>query len=101
LRWNLFIAGLCHSDLHTARNDWGWSYYTIVPGHEIVGRVIAVVTDVLRYKVRALELAEKLLDQASCLVLIIKPFVRAMTFRRYCRGLATPANGSNTRTSAL
>jgi uncharacterized zinc-type alcohol dehydrogenase-like protein len=46
----ILYCGVCHSDLHTARNDWGWSYYPIVPGHEIVGRVLAVGGDVTRYK---------------------------------------------------
>ncbi|MNV05921.1 NADP-dependent alcohol dehydrogenase C 2 [compost metagenome] len=46
----ILYCGVCHSDLHTARNDWGWSYYPIVPGHEIVGRVIEVGPDVTRYK---------------------------------------------------
>ena len=32
-------AGICHSDLHTCRNDWGGSAYPVVPGHEIVGTV--------------------------------------------------------------
>lgn len=47
----ILYCGVCHSDLHTARNDWGWSYYPIVPGHEIVGRVTAIGTDVSRYQV--------------------------------------------------
>jgi uncharacterized zinc-type alcohol dehydrogenase-like protein len=47
----ILYCGVCHSDLHTARNDWGWSYYPIVPGHEIVGRVIEVGPEVWRYKV--------------------------------------------------
>ena len=47
----VLFAGICHSDLHQARNDWGWSEYPIVPGHEIVGRVIEVGKDVKRYKV--------------------------------------------------
>jgi uncharacterized zinc-type alcohol dehydrogenase-like protein len=47
----ILYCGVCHSDLHTARNDWGWSYYPIVPGHEIVGRVIEVGPEVSRYKV--------------------------------------------------
>jgi uncharacterized zinc-type alcohol dehydrogenase-like protein len=46
----ILYCGVCHSDLHTARNDWGWSYYPIVPGHEIVGRVLAVGPAVTRYK---------------------------------------------------
>ena len=32
-------CGICHSDLHMARNDWGMSLYPMVPGHEIVGIV--------------------------------------------------------------
>lgn len=47
----ILYCGVCHSDLHTARNDWGWSYYPIVPGHEIVGRVIEVGPQVTHYKV--------------------------------------------------
>ena len=35
-------CGICHSDLHTARNDWGRTVYPVVPGHEIVGTVSAV-----------------------------------------------------------
>ena len=43
-------AGICHSDLHWVRNDWGWSNYPVVPGHEIVGRVIEVGPEVTRFK---------------------------------------------------
>ena len=32
-------CGICHSDLHSARNDWGFTTYPIVPGHEIAGIV--------------------------------------------------------------
>jgi uncharacterized zinc-type alcohol dehydrogenase-like protein len=39
-------CGVCHSDLHQARNDWGNSIYPMVPGHEIVGRVIQVGSEV-------------------------------------------------------
>ena len=47
----ILYCGVCHSDLHTARNDWGWTSYPIVPGHEIVGRVTATGNAVTRYKV--------------------------------------------------
>jgi alcohol dehydrogenase (NADP+) len=46
----ILYAGVCHSDLHWARNDWGWSNYPVVPGHEIVGRVIEVGFEVTRFK---------------------------------------------------
>jgi uncharacterized zinc-type alcohol dehydrogenase-like protein len=47
----ILYCGVCHSDLHQARNDWGGSTYPIVPGHEIVGRVIEVGSEVSKYKV--------------------------------------------------
>lgn len=43
-------CGVCHSDLHTARDDWGGTKYPCVPGHEIVGRVVAVGDNVSRFK---------------------------------------------------
>jgi uncharacterized zinc-type alcohol dehydrogenase-like protein len=47
----VLYCGVCHSDLHQVRNDWGGSIYPLVPGHEIIGRVVAVGADVSRYKV--------------------------------------------------
>ena len=44
-------CGVCHSDLHQARNDWGDSVYPVVPGHEIVGIVTAIGEGVTRFKV--------------------------------------------------
>ena len=46
----ILYCGVCHSDLHMARNDWGWSFYPIVPGHEIIGRVISVGGEVTKFK---------------------------------------------------
>jgi len=40
------FCGVCHTDIHYAKNDWGRSTYPIVPGHEIVGTVKAVGTAV-------------------------------------------------------
>ncbi len=44
-------CGVCHSDLHQARDEWGGSVYPMVPGHEIVGKVKAVGSNVTRFKV--------------------------------------------------
>lgn len=44
-------SGICHSDLHTARNDWANSIYPVVPGHEIVGVVTAIGSEVTRHQV--------------------------------------------------
>lgn len=46
----ILYCGVCHSDLHTAHNDWGGTTYPIVPGHEIIGRVISVGKDVTKFK---------------------------------------------------
>ncbi len=43
-------CGICHSDLHSARNDWGRTVYPVVPGHEIVGHVAAVGDKVTAHK---------------------------------------------------
>ena len=47
----ILYCGVCHSDLHMARNEWGNSIYPMVPGHEIVGRVTAAGNAVTKFKV--------------------------------------------------
>ena len=48
----ILYCGVCHSDIHTARNEWGGStMYPVVPGHEIVGKVTAVGQEVSKFKV--------------------------------------------------
>lgn len=47
----ILYSGVCHSDLHTVNGDWGDQPYPLVPGHEIVGKVIEVGADVKNYKV--------------------------------------------------
>ena len=44
-------CGVCHSDIHTVRNDWGGSQYPVVPGHEIIGKVLEVGNEVTNFKV--------------------------------------------------
>lgn len=44
-------CGVCHSDIHTARNEWGGTMYPVVPGHEIVGKVSRVGDQVTQFKV--------------------------------------------------
>ncbi|MGN6702921.1 MAG: NAD(P)-dependent alcohol dehydrogenase [Burkholderiaceae bacterium] len=50
VRIDILYCGVCHSDLHTARNEWGNTVYPVVPGHEIVGRVTEVGADVTRFR---------------------------------------------------
>lgn len=46
----ILYCGVCHSDLHTVRGDWGPQSYPLIPGHEIIGRVLEVGPDVTKYK---------------------------------------------------
>ncbi|HWB23976.1 MAG TPA: NAD(P)-dependent alcohol dehydrogenase [Chitinophagaceae bacterium] len=46
----ILYCGVCHSDLHQARDEWGGSIYPMVPGHEIVGRVVKVGEHVTKFK---------------------------------------------------
>ena len=50
VRVRFAACGVCHSDLHAARNDWRNTRYPVVPGHEIVGEVTAVGAAVNRFK---------------------------------------------------
>lgn len=47
----ILYCGVCHSDLHTARNEWHGNIYPCVPGHEIVGKVVSVGAHVKKFKV--------------------------------------------------
>jgi uncharacterized zinc-type alcohol dehydrogenase-like protein len=51
VRVEILFCGVCHSDLHYARNDWRFTVYPAVPGHEIVGRVAEVGKKVTKFKV--------------------------------------------------
>ena len=48
---DILYCGVCHSDLHTARDEWHNTIYPSVPGHEIVGRITKVGTHVKAFKV--------------------------------------------------
>lgn len=61
---DILFCGVCHSDLHTARNDWGGTIYPAVPGHEIVGRVTKVGSAVSKFKIGDLAAVGCLVD--SC-----------------------------------
>jgi len=47
----ILYCGVCHSDIHQVRDEWGGSIYPMVPGHEIVGRVTRVGSQVTKFKV--------------------------------------------------
>src|SRR6516164_5830965 len=47
---DILFCGVCHSDVHTARDEWRGTTYPCVPGHEIIGRVVAVGCNVKKFK---------------------------------------------------
>lgn len=61
---DILFCGVCHSDIHTARNEWKGSVYPVVPGHEIVGRITKIGKDVKEFKVGDLAAVGCLVD--SC-----------------------------------
>ncbi len=60
----ILYCGVCHSDLHMVRNEWGQSIYPLVPGHEIVGRVTAVGSSSKKFKLGELAAIGVIID--SC-----------------------------------
>ena len=48
---DILYCGVCHTDIHFSRNDWGYSTYPLVPGHEIIGRVSAVGPEVTNFQI--------------------------------------------------
>jgi uncharacterized zinc-type alcohol dehydrogenase-like protein len=60
----ILYCGVCHSDLHTARNEWHGTTYPCVPGHEIVGRIVSVGNHVRKFKAGDLAAVGCLVD--SC-----------------------------------
>ncbi len=48
---DILYCGVCHTDIHSTRNDWGYSTFPMVPGHEIVGRVTSIGPDVTKFKI--------------------------------------------------
>src|SRR4051794_6500946 len=61
---DILYCGVCHSDLHTARNEWHGTIYPCVPGHEIVGKIVSVGDHVIKFKVGDLAAVGCLVD--SC-----------------------------------
>ncbi len=47
----ILFAGICHSDIHSARSEWHDGIYPMVPGHEIAGRVVAIGKNVTKFKI--------------------------------------------------
>ncbi|KAL8550184.1 hypothetical protein ACS0TY_008857 [Phlomoides rotata] len=51
VQFKVLYCGICHSDLHMSKNDWGFTIYPLIPGHEIVGVVTEVGSKVEKFKI--------------------------------------------------
>lgn len=51
VKFDILYCGVCHSDLHQVRDEWGFSMFPMVPGHELVGKVTKIGDHVKKYKV--------------------------------------------------
>ncbi len=68
VRIEILYCGVCHSDIHQARNEWKGSNYPMVPGHEIIGKVTEIGPDVTKFKVGDMAGVGCLVDSCrSCL----------------------------------
>lgn len=88
VRIEILYTGVCHSDLHVARNDWKNTNYPVVPGHEIIGRVTAVGENVTKFQQGDLAavgcMVDSCQDCASC----------AEGLEQYCeKGILLTYNG--------
>src|SRR5262249_55605812 len=67
---DILYCGVCHSDLHTVRNEWHGTTYPAIPGHEIVGRVVKTGSDVKKFRAGDLAAVGCMVDScrtcASC-----------------------------------
>lgn len=67
VRFDILYCGVCHSDIHQIRNDWYAGIFPMVPGHEIVGRVVKVGSRVKKFRVGELAAVGCLVDSCrSC-----------------------------------
>lgn len=61
----ILYCGVCHSDIHQARNEWGIAVYPLMPGHEIVGKVTAIGANVTQHQVGDLVGVGCMVDSAA------------------------------------
>lgn len=92
----ILYCGVCHSDIHQARNEWGGSMYPMVPGHEVVGRVTSVGASVTKFKVGDLAGVGCFVDSCgtcdNC----------KQSLQQYCdEGMVGTYNGKDRKTGAI
>ena len=92
---DILYCGVCHSDLHMARNEWGGTKYPCVPGHEIVGRVVKIGRDVRKFK-------EGDLGAVGCLVDACRTCPRCEKgLEQYCDEVVLTYNSEDKHTGGI
>src|SRR5437764_1890071 len=92
---DILFCGVCHSDIHTARGEWGGTKFPCVPGHEIVGRVVKVGRDVRRF-------AEGDLAAVGCMVDSCRSCPECEKgLEQYCDGSVFTYNGTDKQTGGV
>jgi uncharacterized zinc-type alcohol dehydrogenase-like protein len=91
----ILFCGVCHSDLHMARNEWDGTNYPCVPGHEIVGRVVKIGRNVRRFK-------EGDLAAVGCLVDSCRECPECQKgYEQYCSSNTLTYNSKDKRTGGF
>jgi len=100
----ILYSGVCHSDIHTAKGDWGPAIYPLVPGHEIVGRIVKTGENVTKFSEGELAGVGCFVDScrkcSSCLEGEEQFCEEGMTgtYNSYERGTTTPTYGGYSTT---
>ena len=100
----ILYSGVCHSDIHTAKGDWGPAIYPLVPGHEIVGRIVKIGENVTKFSEGELAGVGCFVDScrkcSSCLEGEEQFCEEGMTgtYNSYERGTTTPTYGGYSTT---
>ena len=93
------FAGICHSDIHTARDEWGRTSYPLVPGHEIAGIVAEVGSEVTKFARSATASASAAWSTPAASARTAGP-ARSSTAPRASSGPTTPSAGTASRPTA-
>ena len=95
VRIEILFCGVCHSDIHVARSEWGPATYPCVPGHEIVGRVVEVGREVKNFKEGQLAAVGCLVDSCDDCDNCEKDF------EQFCDGATFTYNGPDKHTGGV
>lgn len=104
---DILYSGVCHSDIHTVRSEWGPAIYPLVPGHEIVGRVVNIGSNVKNFTVGELAGVGCFVDSCrscpSCLEGEEQYCDEGMTgtYNSFERGTTTPTYGGYSTTISV